>query len=97
MTETQDFSKLSRPIHPMPDFVMDALAERGLLEAYRSRPPYQQNDYLGWISRARRPDTRHRRLQQMLDELERGDRYMKMSHRPGVTGRGPSDGGGGGS
>jgi predicted GNAT family acetyltransferase len=76
-----DFSGLSRPIHPMPDFVRDALVERGLVEAYRSRPPYQQNDYIGWISRAKRPETRQKRLDQMLDELERGDLYMKMPQR----------------
>jgi hypothetical protein len=49
-----DFSGLSRPIHPMPDFVLQALTERGLMTAYRERPPYQQNDYIGWINRAKR-------------------------------------------
>jgi uncharacterized protein YdeI (YjbR/CyaY-like superfamily) len=80
-----DFSGLSRPIHPMPDFVRQALEERGLLDAYRRRPAYQQNDYVGWINRAKRPATKQKRLQQMLDELERGDLYMKMAWRP----RGP--------
>jgi len=73
-----DFSKLSRPIQPMPDWVYEALEVRGLMEAYHSRPPYQQNDYLGWIARAKRPATKQKRLDQMLDELERGDVYMKM-------------------
>ena len=49
MSET-DFSSLSRPIHPMPSFVKKALVEHGLLDAYLSRPPYQQNDYIGWIN-----------------------------------------------
>jgi uncharacterized protein YdeI (YjbR/CyaY-like superfamily) len=66
----------------MPDFVKQALEARGLMEAYRSRPPYQQNDYLSWINRAKRIDTKHRRLEQMLDELERGDLYMKMEYKP---------------
>jgi uncharacterized protein YdeI (YjbR/CyaY-like superfamily) len=66
----------------MPRFVHQALNERGLMEAYRSRPPYQRNDYLGWISRAKRQETRDRRLAQMLDELARGDVYMKMRYRP---------------
>ena len=52
------------------------------MEAYRARPPYQRNDYLGWIARAKRDDTKARRLAQMLDELARGDRYMKMAWRP---------------
>jgi uncharacterized protein YdeI (YjbR/CyaY-like superfamily) len=77
-----DFSSLSRPIHPMPDFVKAALVERGLLGPYRSRPPYQQNDYLGWINRAKRFETKQKRLNQMLDELEKGDVYMKMDYRP---------------
>jgi uncharacterized protein YdeI (YjbR/CyaY-like superfamily) len=66
----------------MPDYVRDALVERGLMDAYRERPPYQRNDYLGWIARAKRPATQEKRLAQMLDELEAGDRYMKMAWRP---------------
>jgi hypothetical protein len=66
----------------MPDFVLEALTERGLLDAYRQRPPYQQNDYIGWINRAKRIQTKHKRLDQMLYELERGDLYMKMEYRP---------------
>jgi len=48
---------------------------------YRARPPYQQNDYLGWIARAKRPGTRQKRIEQMLEELAAGDRYMKMVYR----------------
>ena len=81
MSDT-DFSKLKRDRHPMPEFVRDALHSSGLEEAYRARPAYQQNDYVGWIGRAKRPETQHKRLAQMLDELERGDVYMKMAHRP---------------
>lgn len=76
-------SRLSRPIQPMPAAVQDALLERGLMGAFQARPPYQRNDYLGWINRARRPETKERRLQQMLSELEQGDVYMKMDWRAG--------------
>ena len=62
----------------MPDFVQQALQVKGLLAAYRARPPYQQNDYLGWITRAKRPETVQKRLNQMLDELLAGDAYMNM-------------------
>jgi hypothetical protein len=65
----------------MPAFVREALDDRGLMGAYRDRPPYQQNDYVGWITRAKREDTRQRRLLRMLEELEAGDRYMKMRYR----------------
>ena len=77
-----DFSKLSRPIQPMPEFVLQALVNHGLLDAYRDRPPYQQNDYLSWINRAKRVETKEKRLGQMLAELARGDLYMKMAYRP---------------
>lgn len=80
-------SNLKRPLNPMPEFVERALLERELVEAYRLRPPYQRNDYLGWINRAKREPTKRRRLAQMLDELEQGDRYMKMAWRPSTRGR----------
>ena len=75
-------SRLKRPRHPMPSFVRSALVKNKLMSAYRARPPYQQNDYLGWITRAKLEPTRQRRLAQMIDELARGDRYMKMAYRP---------------
>ncbi|WP_342329106.1 YdeI/OmpD-associated family protein [Pedobacter sp. FW305-3-2-15-E-R2A2] len=40
---------------------------------------YQQNDYLGWIERAKLPDTKEKRMQQMLTELKNGTVYMKMN------------------
>lgn len=67
----------------MPAEVERALVNAGLMELFQARPPYQRNDYLGWIDRAKRPETKARRLQQMLDELEQGDVYMKMSWRAG--------------
>ena len=67
-----------RPRHKMPDFIRGALNERGLMEAYRSRPSYQQNDYIGWIQAAKRDETKQKRLNQMLDELKGGKRYMNM-------------------
>ncbi|MFQ6611340.1 MAG: YdeI/OmpD-associated family protein [Fidelibacterota bacterium] len=76
------FRNLKRPKYPMPGFVKKALVERGLMDAYRERPAYQQNDYIGWITRAKREETVEKRLAQMLDELESGDKYMKMDYRP---------------
>ncbi len=71
----------------MPDDVSRRLEGRGLMDAYRARPAYQQNDYIGWISRAKRDATREKRLTQMLDELAQGDVYMNMEWRPGSKGR----------
>jgi uncharacterized protein YdeI (YjbR/CyaY-like superfamily) len=75
-------TRLKRPLHPMPEFIRTALESRNLIEAYHQRPAYQQNDYIGWITRAKLPATRQKRLEQMLDELFRGDVYMKMAYRP---------------
>ena len=68
----------ARPHYPMPDFIREALNEHGLTDAYHARPPYQQNDYIGWITRAKLETTRQKRLDQMLDELKRGNVYMNM-------------------
>ncbi|MEM6469132.1 MAG: YdeI/OmpD-associated family protein [Planctomycetota bacterium] len=64
----------------MPEFVLSALESNSLFDAYRRRPDYQQNDYIGWIKRAKRETTRQKRLTQMLDELRTGGVYMKMEH-----------------
>jgi uncharacterized protein YdeI (YjbR/CyaY-like superfamily) len=69
----------------MPELVRKALGAGGLRAAYDARPPYQRNDYLGWINRAKKMETKLRRLQQMLDELEAGDRYMRMRWSGGRT------------
>ena len=73
---------LRRDLNPMPAEVREALEARALVDAYQARPPFQRNDYLGWIARARKPETRRKRLAQMLDELEDGDIYMKMRWNP---------------
>jgi uncharacterized protein YdeI (YjbR/CyaY-like superfamily) len=75
-------SRLQRDIQAMPADVKQKLKARGLTRAYDARPPYQQNDYLGWIARAKLPATRQKRLEQMLDELEQGGVYMKMTWAP---------------
>ncbi len=73
-------TNLGREIQPMPDDIRQRLEERSLLDDYHARPSYQQNDYLAWIGRAKRPETRAKRIDQMLDELDRGGIYMKMDH-----------------
>ena len=72
----------SRPVQPMPDDVLAELVDRALVDAYHSRPFYQRNDYLAWIGRAKRIETRQKRTAQMLDELDRGGVYMGMDHPP---------------
>ncbi|MNX57440.1 hypothetical protein D3C86_882570 [compost metagenome] len=81
--ETGSTSRLKRDLQPMPPFVETALVAQGLMAAYQERPPYQRNDYLSWINRAKREETKLKRLAQMLAELTAGDRYMNMAWRPG--------------
>lgn len=76
-------SPLTRTRYEMPAYIREALESRGLLDAYNARPDYQKNDYLGWIGRAKRPETTEKRLNQMLDELERGGVYMNMKWQSG--------------
>jgi Bacteriocin-protection, YdeI or OmpD-Associated/Domain of unknown function (DU1801) len=71
-----------RERHPMPDYILETLKKTKLFDAYNSRPPFQRNDYLGWIAEAKREETRQKRIDQMLDELRRGDVYMKMAWKP---------------
>lgn len=75
-----DSSRLTRQVYDMPDYVAEALDREALWERYRARPPYQQNDYIGWILRAKREETRQKRLNQMLEELKSGDAYMGMKY-----------------
>ena len=57
---------LTRTRYEMSDCICRALTERGLMDAYHARPDYQQNDYIVWIKRARRQETKAKRLAQML-------------------------------
>jgi hypothetical protein len=57
---------------PMPGNVRSALEKRNLMEAYLARPVYQKDDYLKWIATAVGPAAKQKRLDQMLDELEKG-------------------------
>ena len=79
---TGEHNKLKRKRHPMPDYIRQAMEDSGVMQEYLERPAYQRNDYIGWIERAKRQETRERRLQQMLNELREGGLYMKMSHPP---------------
>ena len=80
MTSTK--LSLKRQRHPMPDYIRYALESRKLMLEYLARPPYQQNDYIGWIQHGVQERTRQKRITQMLDELEAGGIYMKMPHAP---------------
>ncbi|WP_404401202.1 YdeI/OmpD-associated family protein [Pelagibacterium halotolerans] len=78
MNTSPDTANLTRPLNPMPADVAARLDKAGLRASYAARPAYQRNDYLGWIARAKRLETREKRIAQMLDELRNGSVYMRM-------------------
>jgi hypothetical protein len=45
------------------------------MDAYLARPDYQKGDYLKWIALAVGPTAKQKRLDQMLDELEKGNLF----------------------
>ncbi|MCF7221924.1 YdeI/OmpD-associated family protein [Marilutibacter chinensis] len=75
-------SRLQCELNPMPDGVLAALREAGRLGACRARRACRRNGCLGWIVRAKREDTRDRRLRQMPEELRDGGVYMNMARHP---------------
>jgi hypothetical protein len=58
---------------PLPGNVRAALDKRNLMDAYLARPDYQRGDYLKWIAQAAGPAAKQKRLDQMLEELEKGN------------------------
>jgi hypothetical protein len=52
--------------------------KRAWFNGHLPRPAYQQNDYIGWITRAKLEAIKQKRLNQMLEELKGGKYYMKM-------------------
>jgi len=67
---------------PMPGNVRAALEKRNLMEAYLARPEYQKTDYLKWIALAAGPGAKQKRLDQMLDELEKGTLFKGEAWTP---------------
>ena len=66
----------------MPGNVRGALMKRKLMDAFRARPDYQQNDYLKWLATANGVATKQQRLDQMLDELEKGGLFKGAPWTP---------------
>lgn len=72
--------KVKRPPWPMPKFFKEALAQRkhrAAAENFRALSPTCQREYLVWLSTAKLPETRARRLQQTLAALRRGRKWAQ--------------------
>lgn len=66
-----------RASNPLPSDVKRLLKQAVLLDHFHQRPPYQRRDYINWLAQAKRPETRAKRIETMIDDLRSG-RYMKM-------------------
>lgn len=76
--------KVKRQPWPMPDFFKRALAQqqnRKAAENFRAFAPTYQREYLVWLTTAKQPETRARRLRETLAALK-ADR--KWAQRKGV-------------
>ena len=78
----RSLTRLKRARQTIPASIRRLLVENDLMDAHRARPPHPRNDYLAWIARGKKPETRARQVAQMLLELENGNRYMNMAYRP---------------
>jgi hypothetical protein len=72
--------KVKRPPWPMPSFFKAALAvkkNRSAAKNFRSLSPTCQREYLVWLSTAKQPETRERRLKQTLAALVHGRKWAQ--------------------
>lgn len=67
---------------PMPGNVRSALIKRDLMDAFRARPKFQQDDYLTWIATAAGEATKTKRLAQLLEELAAGNAFKGAPWTP---------------
>lgn len=68
--------------HAMPGFVRSALTKHDLMDAFRARPDYQQNEYLGWLGKAVTDAEKKKRAAQLVDELTKGDAFLGKPWAP---------------
>ena len=71
----------------MPADVKSALSKGRVVTDYAARPRYQRNDYVRWIARSKLPETRAKRIKQMVAELKMGGVYMGMNHASSAKAR----------
>ncbi len=72
--------KRKRKLWPMPAFFKAALAQprnRAAAESFKKMAPTCQREYLVWLSTAKRPETRARRLKETLAALAGGRKWAQ--------------------
>lgn len=75
----------NKAAQPMPGNVKGALAKAKLLETFQERPKFQQDDYLKWIALAAGPQQKQQRLDQLVDELTKGNVFKGEAWTPAET------------
>ncbi len=62
-----------RPPLPLPEWLKEALMEHpAAWEGFQKLPPSHQRNYIGWISDAKREETRQKRIRYAIERLEQG-------------------------
>jgi hypothetical protein len=72
--------KVRRKPWPIPDYFRKALAEkrnRSAAENFRKFAPTSQREYLVWLTMAKQPETRLRRLKETLAALAKGRKWAQ--------------------
>jgi uncharacterized protein YdeI (YjbR/CyaY-like superfamily) len=67
-------SRPKRPQLSLPDWLKDALMTHpGAWANFQKLAPSHQRNYIGWISEAKREETRQKRIRYAIERLERGE------------------------
>jgi uncharacterized protein YdeI (YjbR/CyaY-like superfamily) len=67
-------SRPKRPALPLPDWLKEGLMTNpAAWENFQKLAPSHQRNYIGWISDAKREETRQRRIQEAIGRLEKNE------------------------
>ena len=70
-----DIPKPRRPELPLPDWLKTRIMESPLAwENFIHLPPSHRRNYIGWISDAKKEETRQKRIREAIQRLERNER-----------------------
>jgi uncharacterized protein YdeI (YjbR/CyaY-like superfamily) len=73
LSEAQS-TRPKRPALPLPEWLMDGLmTSPKAWQNFQKLAPSQQRNYIGWISDAKKEETRQRRIQEAIGRLEKNE------------------------
>jgi uncharacterized protein YdeI (YjbR/CyaY-like superfamily) len=59
-------------LHELPDFIKKAILEKKIHETWESLTPIQRNEYICWVTMAKKEETKQKRLGIMVENLSDG-------------------------